>query len=490
MNKSKTIIEGPVTLRELKSDIYNKWVYIFGDVHHHNIQCPEGVIPTIHITNFIIKTIKDNPDKIIDLFIETSFINKSMPTRELHADSYLMDVTNSLKECLNINKDNCPYKNVRVHYTDVRIYLGHIFIQFLHWSKHTDEEIMRSDLNRKSKGKYIIDHIKDAMNMLEPKKIMDQTKILKQLNNIEDEDLKIKLYHYFLNTLEIKYIPLMSIYDDFLKSRTISDYKNYIKLTIVYIASLLDYYIVSRMFRTFNKGSTPRYIMMYLGDFHAKNIGQILRYLDSNIYRKLKMSFLMKYNGSVQCLDATDLIPFFNIYPNGESRLDYKRRLEFIKGIQKFMSDNGAKIWASYWEPYKEQDVHFTLINILKSDVIIVPNDSFLKFITRKLKRGILSENMSEDSLGRTLFWTNYLRQTYDNDSLERTKYKSISGLSNANIEINHLNDRIYPIGEKIPIETIVSYSVPYYDNHKSSLKVMIIDAILTTEELNKQILK
>ncbi len=181
-----------------------------------------------------------------------------------------------------------------------------------------------------------------------------------------------------------------------------------------------------------------------------------------------------------------------NIYPNGESTKDYMKRLKFITDIQKFMADNGARTWASYWEAYKEQDVHFIWNNIKSGNAFIVSNDSFLKYITKSLKPGLLSKNMSEDSLGRTLFWTNYLIFTKISTSGKRSmmdKFKAFSNIKDAIYYVDVDDKVIYTLHEETPIKIIANmrYELPGY---MEAVDVYIIDAILSTDELNKQILK
>lgn len=116
-------IIGPVSLSEHKSKKYNKHVYIFGEKHIVNHTCKDLTKKSINIVEFFDQILKENEDKKgpIDLYLETEYSTKDKVVQKRDPESFndwLSLLETKYHDCLIEKK--CIYKNVRMHYTDLR----------------------------------------------------------------------------------------------------------------------------------------------------------------------------------------------------------------------------------------------------------------------------------------------------------------------------------------------------------------------------------
>lgn len=119
---------GPISLSEHYSGKYDKHIYIFGDRHVFKSKCPDKAADKniVEITNFLEEIITTNKDKLIDFYLETEYVGGftnpdfkgGVEWEEPH--NYMNKLANLFVECFSVEKHKCPYKNVRMHYTDLR----------------------------------------------------------------------------------------------------------------------------------------------------------------------------------------------------------------------------------------------------------------------------------------------------------------------------------------------------------------------------------
>ena len=115
-------IHGPVSLSEHYSDIYNKHIYIFGDIHIRNSSCPQAPGISDLIRSIIHQQLyPENSGKVIDYFLETTYTRHDDPvdTRRFRKRGIYLDMEQDIDECLRKNK-KCRYPNFRAHYSDIR----------------------------------------------------------------------------------------------------------------------------------------------------------------------------------------------------------------------------------------------------------------------------------------------------------------------------------------------------------------------------------
>lgn len=122
MNKKINYVIGPNLLVELYNYKWNVWVYLFGEYHFiKNIHQRDDMMS---IDKFLVKVVKDCKDIPIDLFFESPLnlgpIEPNFTT--IGKDKSLAKIYKEFYDCLTINKDACPYPNIRAHNIDPRRY--------------------------------------------------------------------------------------------------------------------------------------------------------------------------------------------------------------------------------------------------------------------------------------------------------------------------------------------------------------------------------
>lgn len=294
---------GPISLSEHYSEKYDKHIFIFGEKHDKETKCDEK--KGINIVNFIEQTLQSNKDKIIDIFLEQSFIYDEKNER----NSYLKDIILKYKDYVDRKKKN---KNFRIHWTDVRsILVSEFNIYFIFDSEFFSYE----------GGIFKIEMVKHLANLLKFanfEKLFIATKIEKQFDNIKDKNLRYTLEKYFdlkknFTTKE----EINELIDILLNSKISLKYKEIIQVTIEavnklwsfklkireYFLNLMDAYLIGRVFRNF-KNYYSKYIIIYTGDYHARKYRKILKILNFELINETR--------NENQCLDITKFkLPFF-----------------------------------------------------------------------------------------------------------------------------------------------------------------------------------
>jgi hypothetical protein len=356
--KKYDYIIGPITLTELYSAKYNKRIYIFGDIHALENDC--NYDNSIRIDQFISETVTNNPDKIIDLFLEVS---KNDYNRE-EKFNYIDYVTDTFESCL-INKCK-EHDNLRVHFTDLR----EVITEFKNFNsellgldiyfKLLEEESLKSSQlsdSFDSKAHYI-EEINDDIKKLKKNKFLKLNK-----NNYKKflynylEIYKTKLRDLYKqsdrsNQLSMKYFKnfFKKCIDNELKSLNIDDkfwqkwdeFNNFIKKkSVTYedvlsnkylikdidkiklpIMCVMDYYAMIRLFKIFNienlekkrtriDSKTVNNAIFYAGDIHANYYIDFLKSLGFEIINQTKQNKSDLYRNS-RCINISQFKqPFF-----------------------------------------------------------------------------------------------------------------------------------------------------------------------------------
>jgi len=283
-------IEGPCSISEhydspsgkntSGKNMDNKHIYLIGDFHVKNSLCMDNT-RNINLGKMIERTVKYNKNKMIDIFIETTYRrydnkgNLDFPPEILY---------NKLK--------SLELKNIRLHYTDFRTILEQKFgiIGLLYkvmLISNTGSEVGISELKLyigtviQKLLKYVGD---DTFDFLFSIYNVDG-KILKQINNV-DEPMRSKIASFFRNEHKnyTKSFVLGKMYSflTLLDTTLLEDSKVAIsKFTVEWIAFILDIYIISRVYRNFrsipNKYSeSPNNIIIYAGEHHIKTYRKFL----------------------------------------------------------------------------------------------------------------------------------------------------------------------------------------------------------------------
>jgi hypothetical protein len=340
INTKWTYLSVPVIVSEHFSAKYNKHIYIFGDYHDRNIRCPIGSNKenTVYfldlLKSFTILKNSDNTPKVIDYFFELAFKNKMRPFIKPFGEDYLRDVNELFDNCLQLKKDLCQYKNVRMHYSDVRkikeikpFYELRYYFNNLIKYYNTREEIYKENLEQTQiKKNDIINNLSDLSD-----KGIDYliyiSKSNKQLDNLEFPDLKPLIKTYSENKMRVlfknfnidKVKNIFSLGDEMIKGnfpnkKEIDMIETFYKQLLDLKAYLMDIYLFARMFRKFKKTEThsepPTNIVIYVGSWHAENYRKLLDLLGFTS----KLSNLSKNKGKdFQCVNISKFVqPFFS----------------------------------------------------------------------------------------------------------------------------------------------------------------------------------
>jgi hypothetical protein len=323
LNNNIKYLLGPTSIVKMTKLGSSKIIYLFGDFHEKFSKCPIG-IPEINKLTFddlLISELKSNPDSIVDLFIEATYINKLYPKSKYnYTSSYMIDIIDKFKNCLELDKDTCAFKNVRMHYVDVRsfgsmdvrvlqlLYIivtsllkGESEIAYISWENLT-KELMENKTNPTE----IIKNMKDMSN------IYSSTKITKQIENIINhyndvgEDLQ-NILNYNNEFYIANKFKLLDLIDKLnlgnLQKEIDNNYLNDMwKILNQLTVRLMDVYLLARMFRTFNTKDTinvpskysspPENIIIYAGQYHIDFYIYFLKnhgfQLDVESYSKVK----------------------------------------------------------------------------------------------------------------------------------------------------------------------------------------------------------
>jgi hypothetical protein len=157
---------------------------------------------------------------------------------------------------------------------------------------------------------------------------INNTKILKQLNNIEDSDCKKILYQEFEDNCK----PILKlIFSQFSNKNNIEFIKNILDKKLYnpsaeflsnintlygsntneqFLTPIMDMYLLGRIFRKFKNGKSPENIIIYSGDAHSCIYRKIL---DKLGFEQLNDNRSYNPNTNFQCLDISNFVqPFFN----------------------------------------------------------------------------------------------------------------------------------------------------------------------------------
>lgn len=332
-------ILGPISLTHLKSNVYSQEFYVFGDYHRYDAVCQHP--KTTVIDAFIEETIKANPEKTIDIFLEAGMATKDNPgffeneDKRLSAGSgqgYLFsEVKARFAQCLRIDKKACEYANTRVHYSDAR-FMSKAFMKLVYASlaltqaaeQGKDQAVFASNCRA----------IRDAMSEL-PFNLGDMdawlvhTKIQKQIDAIAEPAIVVALKKFIKSRDHVSSEEMSQVVAEIEKAMEEGATKDRLisigfKFGDVYrklwdqAATLIEAYLLARSLRTFTAGESPRNNIIYAGDNHCK---RIVRFLTRELGFFVVDSVTSPDSSSVpkplptddqQCLDIRTFVrPFF-----------------------------------------------------------------------------------------------------------------------------------------------------------------------------------
>lgn len=283
-------ISGVISAQSYHSKKYNKHVCLFGEIHRED-KCPSV---SSSITNLIRHTILSNPEKLIDIFVETSFAFKNKKRPLVEPKSAIDLFEEEFEHCFSYEKA-CPYPNARFHYADIRNTMPHIYGKLV------------SLLYQFEDGKTPKKQIEKAIKSYTFEKFeydLENTKIKKQIRNIPYDDVK--------KHLETKYEIVRKKVQILLKSinstKDIEVLKVLIRKLHLQESRVMDLYILGRMFRKFKTLKSrpidsPKYIFIYGGETHIYRISRTLE--------KFGFGEGFIVESDISCVNGSGLLPIF-----------------------------------------------------------------------------------------------------------------------------------------------------------------------------------
>ena len=227
----KYLINGPKNVVRLTNG--KKVLYIFGDIHYPPNNQTECIFSdkqeSLDINNFLLLFMKTNNKTNIkyDLFIEGY-------QYELHEDYiYYKDnyINNTIKLFRNIEN---KYKNYKIHYTDIRLYLGLLNIIY----NYSYDYIF----NKRYTGRFYIilyTNLRKLIN-ISIEELNKNSFIKKILNKYENTNIKKKINIFYKKYLLKNYKNIIKIIDKFIKFIKLHFYDIYFIINFKDVAS---YYI-------------------------------------------------------------------------------------------------------------------------------------------------------------------------------------------------------------------------------------------------------
>lgn len=351
------------SLTHLHSDKYKMDIYLFGDYHNITGNKCKGKENKLNVDQFIINQIEhpNNQNKIIDIFIEIDPQTKDTSIDKYNKITYMTKLAQKLGKCIEYNKKECKYKNIRAHYTDIRTpFTIYSMIQdiyyFLKWININNNEQLNmckqkifnffNFLKNKNNIIFLYDINSNIDSNIKLWKLLKYTKIQKQLDNIQDENIKENIINFFNNKYVnnknfekyynfSNYKNMLNSIEEFYKlleeKNTLDNnyfntkYETYRKIFnsiyasfIVLFSFYIDIYLISRLFRYYNVKETQtsniKYqkrsenIIIYTGDAHIETYVNFFEQLGTftKTIEKVK-------NTNDLCLDIRNIEqPLFN----------------------------------------------------------------------------------------------------------------------------------------------------------------------------------
>ncbi len=349
------LISGPFDGSEHKSQKYDKHIYMFGDHHNKLGDCKD--YKSKNIADFIADVLSEqsgpvggsyDPNDIVDVFIEVGFKPKGQafekqlldwtPTGRME-DTYMRDIVKKFSNCLQPTKAFCQYKNARFHYSDIRNKFKFLRIGAEVTWEGTDNWNFNHGMVTEPKQVAFMENLKRTVHnnntfqdFLYYKKrqrdLHQDAKITKQLSNIGPSYLKKKIREYYNGKVSTLFDEADKYLISYKKTRHDADLLDFI-LVVVEIGVLIqDYYMVARMFRSFNspgrEGPPIRKVLIYAGAAHTKNIREFFntiqdmiedyRYTSGKLHRidnTELSSRMIDPKDLYQCVDIGSRVPLF-----------------------------------------------------------------------------------------------------------------------------------------------------------------------------------
>jgi hypothetical protein len=297
----------PCSVNALYNKQKNMYVVVFGEYHSDNLRrqhqkCQKKSNNNqVRIGTYIKQLVSTQP-YFFDIFIETIYRKDK---KILSFSEGINNILQTMERCFIPSlRNKTSYPNVRCHLADLR--------ENLPYNTLINKIAKRNIITDKDLKTLILGNIKSASNVCNQKTIdkidfklfesiqkivlKSQNKVLKQYNKLLSEQLRKQIQKYVIlyaweNYYKTEFYP--NIARGCKTKNSSENYIDFLRDTII-TATLLDYYILLRMFRTFeNKNpytpTTMNNIIIYTGDAHAGMYSYVLD----------KLGFVSTYSNNI-----------------------------------------------------------------------------------------------------------------------------------------------------------------------------------------------
>ncbi|NBP58812.1 hypothetical protein EBU71_20160, partial [bacterium] len=339
-------VAGPYTLTEYYSPVYNKHIYIFGEIHDvdkdpcQNIPVQsEQVFPVHMFFDYLIRE-QYARGKVLDIFIETDKLIKGV---EFERNDFLVDfitgdalslLKHYFASYLTVDKIDDPlgYRDTpdgslmgRLHYTDVRMNpnyrkeLSNTRLTPLERCLHAINWIMLGKVYKKTSDEvlhFFNEGQCDVILKYKPENILKDLQtfierygILKQVTKVPFDEVRQFLYEKLYDTISIQnIIDQLKLFQNMLyMGASIDDLHTLLHEQIYgdFLIHLMDVYLIARVM----KNPEFKNIIIYVGEYHAKTYREWLEEL--GFY--LENSYIPQTES--RCINIQMFEPFFEDKP-------------------------------------------------------------------------------------------------------------------------------------------------------------------------------
>ena len=340
------MVEGIFTASVHRSDLYRKNIIILGDEHSPRSNCPRSIV----ISDYITQILTANPRKVFDIFVESDYNKGEKLIPNTNEQGFMFgQLQHQFQHCLKVDKSRCPYKNLRMHYTDMRFYtgpigfelgdiLGFMLYGFARASGYSNTEVSQQLANLyrcKSITERLIEAIKvfarGGDTYITTKNditswVLEKFKIGKQLRKSPYPHMREHLYTYIqtqmpedgkleeflehINDLirKIKTPGVEETYDTEIRYYLRNMLNTYDSI-FNFIVAIMDGYLLTRMFSKFN-GTTddvaePHNIIIIAGDAHCQNYRNFLDRYTEGTFVNIGKTRLATSGSDDKCIDMS-----------------------------------------------------------------------------------------------------------------------------------------------------------------------------------------
>ena len=289
-------IVGPHRYTEFRYKNYK--IGIFGE-HHVIRDFPKSSKTDTLTFSAFLTSLVTQTKRQYDFFVELPYQRRGVAGREISDQNQMLDVIEyDFKDCLQVEKAACPYKNLRVHYVDNRrLYPEHNNLAFeiyryLYdlgnpWGVTAPDYLVNRFL-RTAQEEY------DKQTQLVERILQDKTsKIVKQLRNNELREKITSFIQKQMQANKMKFMIHLKQYSktinktftlDHYTPEDIHDIRSLTHDFIHIFSKVMDTYLLGRIFRTYPKhsGGSAENIIIYAGNGHTELYISFLSYIGAN----------------------------------------------------------------------------------------------------------------------------------------------------------------------------------------------------------------